>query len=143
MRKCHLLAFLALWPILSSAQGRISYTYDSAGNRVRREAGVTVQKAQAKQHDISLEGTLSDVPCDRLVKISPSPTEGVLRVSVPRRKASEKCTLWVYTSQGSEVLAGNITTDNTEIDIRQLPAGIYLLKVAINENSTTLKITKR
>lgn len=46
-------------------------------------------------------------------------------------------------SQGSEVLAQDINADNTEIDIRQLPAGIYLLKVAINENSTTLKITKR
>lgn len=69
-------------PIASFAQSKISYIYDSAGNRVRREPGVTVQKAQAKQHDFSLEGTLSDVLCDHSIKIFPSPTAGVFSVSI-------------------------------------------------------------
>ena len=43
------LACLALLPAVAFAQNRIRYVYDAAGNRVRREAAVSVQKAMARR----------------------------------------------------------------------------------------------
>ena len=44
-RRLCTLAFLALLPLAAFAQGRVRYTYDEAGNRVKREAVLSVQKS--------------------------------------------------------------------------------------------------
>lgn len=53
MRKFYLSFYLALLPVISSAQDRIEYNYDASGNRVKREIVMPVPKAMAKQQNFS------------------------------------------------------------------------------------------
>ena len=53
MRKFYLSFYLALLPVISSAQDRIEYNYDASGNRVKREIVMPVPKAMAFYKDIS------------------------------------------------------------------------------------------
>lgn len=77
MRKFHLLFYLTLLPIVSSAQDRIGYSYDAAGNRVKREIVMPVPKAMAKQQTFAADGqAFTDMLRDHTVKIYPNPTEG-------------------------------------------------------------------
>lgn len=144
MRKFYLLFYLALLPVVSSAQGRIEYSYDASGNRVKREIVMPVPKAIAKQQNFSPEDqSFSDMLHNHSIKIYPNPTEGALKICISGLKGTDKCSLEVYTFQGSQILRENVKTDNIDINISNQPIGIYLLRITINNNSTTWKIIKK
>ena len=144
MRKFHLLFYLTLLPIVSSAQDRIGYSYDAAGNRVKREIVMPVPKAMAKQQTCAADGqAFTDMLRDHTVKIYPNPTEGGLQVSISGLTGTDKCSLEVYTSQGAQVLTENARTGHVDINISNQPAGVYLLRITINNHSTTWKIIKK
>ncbi|WP_257998968.1 T9SS type A sorting domain-containing protein [Hoylesella buccalis] len=144
MRKFHLLFYLALLPVVSSAQGRIGYSYDASGNRVKREIVMPIPKAMAKQQNFSSDNqSFSDMLRDHSIKIYPNPTKGALRICVSGLKGTDKCSLDVYTTQGVQILAKKIETDNIDINISNQPNGVYLLQITINGKSTTWKIVKK
>lgn len=144
MRSFYLLFYLAMLPDVSSAQGRIGYSYDGSGNRVKREIVMPVAKAMAKQQRFASDDqSFSDMVRDHSFKIYPNPTEGALRVCISGLKETDKCTLEVYTPQGIQILTEEVKTDNIGIDISNQPHGVYLLQITINEKSTTWKIVKR
>ena len=144
MRKFHLLFYLALLPVVSSAQDRIGYSYDAAGNRVKREIVMPVPKAMAKQQTFAADGqAFTDMLRDHTVKIYPNPTEGALQVSISGLTGTDKCSLGVYTSQGAQVLTENVKSDHVDINISNQPAGVYLLRITIKNHSTTWKIIKK
>ena len=106
------LAILTLLPVVSSAQGRIGYSYDAAGNRVKRQIIMPVPKTMAKQQNFSSDNqSFSDMLCDHSVKIYPNLSKGVLKICIFGLKDSDKCSLGVYTTQGVQILAKKIKTD--------------------------------
>lgn len=144
MKKFHLLFYLALLPVVSSAQDRIGYSYDASGNRVKREIVMPVPKAMAKQQNFSSDNqSFSDMLRDHSIKIYPNPTKGALQVSISGLTGTDKCSLEVYTAQGAQVLTENVKTDNVDINISNQPNGVYLLQITINGKSTTWKIVKQ
>lgn len=143
-RKFLLLFYLALLPVVSSAQDRIGYSYDASGNRVKREIVMPVPKAMAKQQNFSSDNqSFSDMLRDHSIKIYPNPTKGALRICISGLKGTDKCSLEVYTTQGMQILAEKLKTDNTDINISNQPNGVYLLQITINGKSTTWKIVKK
>lgn len=87
-----------------SAQTKISYSYDAAGNRVKREILMAKFQSQAKQSRASY----SDMVADRQIKISPNPTKGNLRVEVVNGAAFEKGEVEVYSLGGLRVTSAPI-----------------------------------
>lgn len=143
MIKIYLLTILMLLPVVSAAQGKIKYTYDAAGNRVRREAAAAAGKSKTRQLASVSDGQVaSGVLRDHFVKVYPNPTDGVLRIGIYSMKPTDKCSLRVYAPHGALLLSQSVTTADTDIDISDNPAGIYLLKVDIDGHSQTFKITK-
>ena len=130
--------------VVTFVQGKIGYSYDAAGNRVKREIVMSVPKAMTRQQNFASENkSFSDMISDHSIKIYPNPTEGNLRISIPGLKDTDVCFLDVYTIQGMRILTENVTTDNTDINISNQSAGVYLLKITINNTSTTWKIIKK
>lgn len=139
-----LLICLALCPFVSFAQNKIGYSYDDAGNRVKREIVMPAPKAMAKQQDFGTNSqSFYDLLHDHTVRIYPNSSEGVLQVCISGLKSTDKCSLVVYTTQGALVLTENVKTDRTDVNISNQPAGVYLLKITINDNSTTWKIIRK
>ena len=144
MKKIYLLPIRALLPLVSSAQGTIGYSDDGAGNCVKREIVMPGPKAMAKQQTFAADGqAFADMLRDHTVKIYPNPTEGGLQVSISGLTGTDKCSLEVYTSQGAQVLTENARTGHVDINISNQPAGVYLLRITINNHSTTWKIIKK
>lgn len=144
MKKYYLLFYLALLPVVSSAQDRIGYSYDASGNRVKREIVMPVPKAMAKRQNFSSDNqSFSDMLRDHSIKIYPNPTKGALRICISGLKGTDKCSLEVYTTLGVQILAKKIETDNIDINISNQPNGVYLLQITINGKSTTWKIVKK
>lgn len=137
--------FCFLFPLASFAQSKIGYIYDEAGNRLRREIVVqAVRESEAGRQTFGSEKqTSSDMRQGHSIKIYPNPSEGKLMISVSGLKDSDKTSYGIYTAQGAQITAGNTDADNFNIDISSRPAGVYLLKIVINDNPTTWKIIKR
>ena len=144
MRKYNLLFYLALLPMVSFAQAKIGYSYDAAGNRVKREIVMPSPKAMTRQQHLNSENqSFSDMVRDHSIKISPNPTKGALEISITGLREADVCSISVYTLQGVQILTAGVRTDHIGIDISNQPAGTYLLKITINNNSTTWKIIKK
>lgn len=138
-----IITFFALFPLLSSAQCRIGYSYDAAGNRIKREIIMpATPKGINKKTSDTQEQMFSESLNKHSVKIYPNPTKGLLKVSISGLKSTDKCSLGVFTMTGVKVMSCNTNTDNVDIDLSNRPVGVYLLKITINNNSTTWKIIK-
>ena len=114
------------------------------GNRVKREIVMQAPKAKGEQRSFdSEEQMFSDMLYYYSVNIYPNPTEGTLKISILGLKDTDKCLLEVYTMQGAQIISERIKTDNIGINISSRPGGIYLLRIIINDKSTTWKIIKK
>lgn len=142
MKRIYLnLTFLFL-PLLTMAQSRIAYAYDASGNRIKRE--IIMQPPKAKQQTFETEGQVfSDMLQEHDVKIYPNPTEGILKVSIFGIKDTDKYSLAIYTMQGARIMLDERQQYNFNVNISNQPAGTYLLRITINNQSTTWKIIKK
>ena len=143
-----LLLYLLLLPFLSFGQEKIGYAYDAAGNRMKRELVLPVRHSKSKQRTAKpASSDFSDQFTGHTVTITPDPTSGMVRVRLSRLSATDRCTVAAYTSQGAEVYTASSATDGSDVDLQvdlsHQPAGVYLLKITVNDHTSTWKITQK
>lgn len=66
------------------------------------------------------------------IKIYPNPTKDILNIDL-RGKFKDFDNLQVYSADGKIIITKKIITDNTEINLSQYPAGIYIISL-LNKN---------
>lgn len=118
--------------------GQISYSYDLAGNRVKREI---VMSSLAPKN--SLVTGFTEVLAKKNIRIYPNPTKGHLRVEVVGYDSTDKCLLQVFNATGALIINKKATLPFTEINITNQPNGIYLLQITLNGENTKWKIIKK
>ncbi len=139
-----LLSCLIFWAALSFAQDRIGYTYDAAGNRVRREIVLAVPLARASQGELAAGNRkITDVIQNHAVKIFADAAEGILNVSILGLQSTDRCSLVVCTHQGIMLLTERIRGEGATVNISRQPAGVYLLRITLNDHTATWKIVKK
>ncbi len=144
-----LLLYLLLLPILFSfGQDKIGYAYDAAGNRVKREIVLPVRKTKSKHGTAKpVSHDLSDRLSGHTVTVSPDPSGGSVTVRLSNLSASDRCTVAAYTTQGAAVFSSQLVAGNgyavARVDLSRQPAGVYLLKITINDNTSTWKVTRK
>lgn len=144
MKKIYICLILLFIPFLSKGQSKIVYAYDAAGNRIRREIVMQTQKAKARQRVSDTERqSFSDMLNEHDIKIYPNPTYGFLKLCIYGLKSTDKCSMSLYTTKGAQIMANSVNKESFEINISNQPAGIYLLRITINNNSTIWKIIKK
>lgn len=136
--KQKLLLLLSVF-LLSANADTVSFSYDSAGNRVKRE--IIVEKKSAPSH----AGTeyFSEIISEKEIKIYPNPTEGVLKIDICGYEDSDNCGLSVYSMSGQLIQIVQAISCVTEIDITPHPNGVYILLIMLNGEESTWKIIKK
>ena len=110
-----------------SAQNHIKYTYDKAGNRIKKE--IVLNR--------------SDRMNERIIQIFPNPTKGNLLITVSGD--SENLTtghLTLFNFAGKMVVKTEITSTTTSLDISSEPNGIYIMQIELGDEKTSWKIIK-
>lgn len=115
----------------------MSYAYDEAGNRVKREIVLQTRAAEEFTNE-----SYSEMLNDRDIRIYPNPTEGQLTVEITGDGA---CRFDIYNISGQQVLTTNSGPGRVALDISSQPKGLYILRVTTENggDSSTWKIVKK
>lgn len=134
--------FIAMTMYSSSISAQfVGYGYDPAGNRIKREILIPVNEnrpTQAPKKAVSTE-----MLSDRIIKIYPNPTKGMLKVEIGNYDASDVGVIKIFDSNGVEKLNANILESAISFDISGYSPGLYFMHIRINEDETTWKIIKQ
>lgn len=140
MKKAIILSFSSILSIGSIYSQDVSYTYDNAGNRIKREPYIELQ-SQNKRLMAATEEQSLIIPNE--IKIYPNPTDGLFKIEISGLNENDGCEMSVCSLSGQILLVRTDITQIVEIDIRQYPAGIYLLNITLNDEKSVWKIIKK
>lgn len=121
------------------------FTYDDAGNRIKREVIVL---SNSQQENDEQEVTLSDslITMDDNMQFSayPNPTQDEIHVKIDEAflKQDNK-QLAVYDMNGVLLKSKRIRSVHESIDMNKLPPGSYLLKITGNDYKKEWRILKK
>ncbi|MEA4840820.1 MAG: T9SS type A sorting domain-containing protein [Bacteroidales bacterium] len=135
-----LLLSLIITPCLFAQ--KISYTYDSAGNRISRQYVVELRSATVPKAEgidsTSVETFLEDLS----VSVYPNPTKGALAVKATNVPKDKKVSMKLYSPQGMQLQSIDIIEGTTPINMSTYSSGWYLLRVSTGEKALDFKIIK-
>jgi hypothetical protein len=125
-----------------------TYEYDASGNRISRTA-IQLRSAKIPKDSLSSESTktresevFKDVLDNREIKIYPNPTRGLLTVDIPLRD-NDLARISLYDIQGRTLMDIKSAGTSTEVDLSGQPAGVYLIRIFVNNKPLTWKIIKQ
>lgn len=123
------------------AQNVVYYSYDAAGNRVKRE--IVLNRQNAPQQPDNSPYYSDQLATDYRIKIHPNAFDGMVRVEVLSKVGNYDGTVTVYSLAGAKVQECKVENGNAYIDLGDCPKGVYILHVEINGKSTDWKIIKK
>ncbi len=129
-----LLLFTSLSTGYLYGQNKFTYAYDGDGNRIERQILMTrsaTAPSEFFQEEIS----------EQSVKIYPNPTKGNLVVELSGSEI-KKGSVSIFNMSGRKIIQQQISNSRVTLDLSNYPAGVYLLKIYVDENSTTWKVIK-
>lgn len=89
-----IISILFLLPLIVSSQTIVNYTYDAAGNRIKREI---VMSRSIENTEKPLTETLSR----KSISIYPNPTAGLLKISISGWETTDKCKFTIFSLKGA------------------------------------------
>lgn len=115
----------------ANAQKCLSFDYDADGNRIKR---------YVHNNCVEMKDNIEIDDNEEITEISvyPNPTEGILKIIMPENFTHEKSFCHIYDLNGVLIMEMCVT-DETIIDIGNMPSGIYLMKI-ISGDETFSKI---
>ena len=122
---------------------RVNYTYDAAGNRIKREIVMIRNGAPTRSAQEGPKEVYSEMLSKKQVRIYPTPTPGMLRVEVQNLGDEENCTMRIFNSAGAQITPTHTTSASASLDISGQPNGIYFLRIDIGKEESTWKIIKK
>lgn len=140
MRYFIILCALLLAEVVTYSQNaKIQYTYDAAGNRTSRKVVLISSKSAFVTDTIALT---KDIVDERVVRLFPNPTYGVLSMDISHLDAGETIKIRVTDMMGRTILNDVQNSTNFKIDLTAQPNGFYLLSAIIGEQRKEWKIVK-
>lgn len=116
----------------------IRYTYDAAGNRVKREIVLAFNSPQ-KVADKNYEELISD----KEVKIYPNSEEGTVRIVINGLTENDEYSIQVFDVSGRIVTSPIYADQSIVVDISSAPMGVYVIAITVNGEISSWKITKQ
>lgn len=124
----------------------ITYAYDSAGNRIKRE--ITIQTTSLTDEKVNENYRknnvfFSEMLSEKEIKIYPNPTYGDFSVEITGFMDTDKCLLGIYNMSGQLIKQTYTDSPVTNFDISSQPNGMYILHISLNGNESSWKIIKK
>ena len=135
--KKYYIGFILFLSFYCSAQQRIAYTYDLSGNRVNRHY------FPMRMANPSLEVDSSAIVEKKFgISVFPNPAPDKINVGITALEDGETAKVYLSDDQGKVLLMREQTSKLGTLELGNLKAGIYYIKVYIKTESVSYKIVK-
>lgn len=131
MKKNLLLIYFIAASSICFAQTAVYYHYDAAGNRIDRKLVPRLD-----------ESTPPKTVQDYGVSVYPNPASDNLIVDILNLQPGDKATVFIFDEAGKKVFEKKQDAVQQSIGMKEHPAGMYYLKIRINEDEMTYKVLK-
>lgn len=131
--------FLCLQPELMFSQ-YVSFGYDAAGNRIKREIILETHNNDLKK--APKKAFVSETLSDKTIKIYPNPTKGILKIEIVGWTETDTGSVAMFNAGGTRLLSTPLTESTLTLDITGYTSGLYLMHIKLGENETTWKIIR-
>lgn len=115
----------------------IKFTYDEAGNRIKREA-ITIVEVDTKDKDMNRFMNGNHLTED--ITVTPDKNRGSIHIDIKDNGTANSHHVNIYSIAGYMVLDKPTQDRVFDIDINHLPNGIYILVISSDENSDAWKL---
>lgn len=132
-----LIFLLLIIPLSIAGQNKLKYTYDAAGNRIKKEILLTSTRSEEVSTTVFTEEFSKNV-----VKIYPNPTQGQLAVEISDAEKAKSANLTIFNLQGKIVTKAIVISNITNLDISSEPSGVYILQINIDGTLSSWRIIK-
>jgi hypothetical protein len=148
MKKNILILFLAGLSFLfqNMTAQTISYTYDASGNRIERKV-ISLLKSGHLTDTTKSESFKQEALEDQLgaqkILIYPNPVKENLTIEFRGKVPASHVTVYLYTQTG-RLLKSFVAGDNvsSSVNLSGYPAGIYILRLSVQDKVSEWKIAK-
>ena len=132
-------SFLFLISTQLSAQKYV-YIYDNAGNRTT----VTLYKSSIAEADSAeLQKPVEVIDQGQEFKLYPNPTKGLLTIECPGIPDETKVTCSIHDANGRFISNAMYTGQQTiKFDMSNLPNGLYIFQLKLQDKQFVLKVLK-
>lgn len=147
--KRHLLYFLFLFSFIVSAQQKITFQYDEAGNQTLRElclSGCTVSSKPAKEIEKLTNDDLLQFSPQDVISYYPNPVKEDLYLQWQLLNENFVTAVYVYsiTGQVLRVFQTNESINSLNISFQSYPAGVYIVLLSYKDGGEkSIKIIKK
>jgi hypothetical protein len=132
----------------------ISYTYDTSGNRTDREivldsgaslrSGLPESEAEEPVYNEKINYPFEKGINEANIRIYPNPTEGRFAIEISGVPDEVSGKIFLLDMGGKPVDRKNIRSERQiEFDLSRKPAGIYILNIQLEGQTSTWKIVKK
>lgn len=115
----------------------ISFSYDGAGNRIKKELRIGMQYAPADK-----AAYVSEMLSDKTVRIYPNSPSGFLTVEISGLEGSDHAEARLFSLSGQQMNLLRLEESQCAIDMRDFDNGVYILHIILNRKETSWRIIK-
>ena len=128
---------------ISEAQTLIKFSYDDAGNRIKRE--IVLQKSSTANPDTTASSVkpVSEMLGKMKITIYPNPTKGQLSVAITNLPAKASGEIKIFNIAGNVIRYQKMLGPLNQIDFSIYPSGIYVLYLKVGQDESKWKIIKQ
>lgn len=125
-----------------TAREKYIYTYDASGNRIQRCYTEIFERSPAPEIK-NQKQIIKKVIGLNEVTVYPNPTTDYLNIKITNFNKDISSRLILMDLTGRIIFKQNKLTEFNNIDLRDYPNGMYLLRIFIDDNSKEWKIIKQ
>jgi YD repeat-containing protein len=142
LTKIYAIIVLVTLSINSQAQTtQLKFSYDDAGNRVKREI-ILGKSKEATMDTTTATMPITDWLNKMKISIYPNPTKGILIIDIANMPEDATGDITIHNMEGKSLLKLNQLNSTNKLDLAGYPTGVYVLRIRSLEKSCEWKIVK-
>ena len=136
-------AVVLLIPTLSSGK-TVEFLYDASGNRITRQIVIQTRSLPMEEDngESKPDEMFQDQVAEKTIRIYPNPTKGDLKVEISGYEERDSGTLMLFSMSGQLLMTADITAEINDLNLSNLPDGMYILRISLNGDDSVWRIIK-